>query len=170
MNNQNLDLNAILIKPIYISLAMNVFVPVIFLLVAYYVDHPDLSHRGLEIAQLPILLWVLVAVSLGDIGMAVFLKRKLFFSPMIYSRETFVEDLARRTLTITIICTALTTAISVYGLVYYFIGGTFDHLLLFVFVSFIAYQLIRPRHGYMKKVVEAQERLMEEEKYYRPKP
>jgi len=165
LSKYDIDLNSILVKPVYIGLAMNVFIPVLILLIAYFVDQPDISRRTINFGELPVLFWALVAVSVADAVMAVYMRNRLFKSPMISSKETFVDDLAKRTFTQTIICTAMTTAIALYGLVYYFVGGTFDHLLLFVFLSFIAYQLIRPRHGFMQKVVEIQERYVDEGRF-----
>lgn len=168
MNKYNVDLNAVLVKPIYIGLAMNVFFPVAVLVAAYFADRPDLQSAPLQNENLSTLFWILAIVSVVDGAVAIFLKQKLFFMPLITSKENFAEDLAAGTFRSSIVCFAVTTAISVYGMVFYIVGGTFHQLIFFVFISFIAFQLIRPRHDFLKKVIAAQERLVDEGRFFIP--
>jgi hypothetical protein len=148
---------------------MNIFAPVAFLAVAYYVDQTGGKTASLPHETLNVIFWVLTAVSVIDGALAIFLKQRLFYSPMVSSMETFEDDIVNRSFTASIVCFAITTAISVYGLVFYFLGGTFSNLLFFVFMSFIAFQLIRPRIGFMKKVIEAQEKHVAQGRFFRGK-
>lgn len=167
MNKYDIDSNKILIKPLYWGLLMNIFIPVIILAIAYYIDKSGGRSAIVPADTLNIIFWVLAAVSIADGAIAIFLKQKLFFSPMIASKESFEDDLTSRVFASSIICYAITTAISIYGLIFYLLGGTFNHLLFFVFISFIAFQFIRPRYGFMEKVVTAQERLVNEGRFFR---
>lgn len=161
MNKADVDINSILVKPIYIGLLINVFVPAAVLLIAYYMEQSGDIVRQTPSATAAVLFWFLVALSVIEGGVAVFIKQKMFNSPMVFSRESFIEDLGRRTFQISIVIYSITSAISIYGFVIYLIGGTFQQLLLFVFISFVAFQLIRPRYRFMERVITTQIRLAE---------
>ncbi|SYZ74329.1 membrane hypothetical protein [Candidatus Zixiibacteriota bacterium] len=161
MNKFNVDINHVLVKPIYMGLLMNIFVPVSLLAAAYFLDRSRATEPLNPAQDLNIFFWVLAVISILDGAAAIYFRQKRFFSPMIRSRETFEDDLVRGTFAASIICFAFTSAISVYGLVMYLLGGTFANFLFFVFLSFVAFQLVRPRHGFMEKVIAAQENLVE---------
>lgn len=166
MNRYDVDFNKVLVKPLYIGLLMNIFIPVVILAFAYYFDQSGGTLKSLPNQTLTTLFWIFVVVSIAEGGAAILLKQRLFFSPMISSRDSFEEDLTNRFFTASIVCFAVTTAITIYGLVFYILGGTFQHLLLFVFISFIAFQFVRPRFRFAEKVVAAQEKLVDEGRFY----
>jgi hypothetical protein len=166
VNERQIDLHKLLVRPLYLGLLMNIFVPVLILAIAYYIDVSGGRSSTVPDETLNILFWALAIVSVIDGIAALFIKQKLFFLPMIQSKETFEDDLTTRVTTVSIICYSMTTAIAVYGFVLYLFSGKFDHLLLFVFISFIAFQLIRPRFKFMQKVVEAQEKYVAEGRFY----
>ena len=169
MSKYDVDINHILIKPVYFGLLMNIFVPVVILGVAYYLDKSGGAQGTIQKSELNILFWMLAAVSLADGAMAIYFRHKKFMAPMIRSKETFEEDITRGVFTQSIICYSMTTAIAVYGLVFYLMGGSFMHLFFFVFLSFIAFQLIRPRYGFIEKVLAAQEKHVDEGRFLMPK-
>jgi hypothetical protein len=169
LSKYDVDINHILVKPVYFGLLMNIFVPVLILGIAYYLENSGGAQGTIQKSELNIFFWALAAVSLGDGVIAIYFKHKNFMAPMIRSKETFEEDLAWGVFTRSIICYSMTTAIAVYGLVFYFFGGSFMHLFFFVFLSFIAFQLIRPRYGFIEKVLAAQEKHVEEGRFLTPK-
>ena len=151
-----IDLYAVLVKPLYLGMLINLFIPLAIVGIAYYIEQQGSFGTPLQAESFDILFWVLLAVALLDGVMAIFLKQKMFFAPMIKSRSSFEEDFKAGVFRASLICYGLTSAISIYGLVVYLAAGTFQQLLLFVFISFIAFQLIRPRIGFLKKVLAAQ--------------
>lgn len=169
MNRFNVDLNAVLMRPLYFGLFMNILTPAIFLGVAYYLDKSSGRDMPLQETDLNLVFWVLTAVAIADGLAAYFLKRRLFFAPMIRAKESFSDDFAAGVFRNSLICYSLVTAIAVYGLAFYFLGGEFVHLFFFVFLSFSAFQLIRPRLGFLEKVLEAQEKHVEEGRLLRLK-
>jgi len=158
----NIDLNAVLLKPLYLGLLINIFIPVVIIGIAYYIEEGGGLKSTMAPEKLEIIFWALTAVAIVDGALAIFLKQKLFFAPLIKSKESFIEDFRQGFFTKSIICYSLTAAIAVYGLVLYMLGGTFNQLLFLVFISFIAFQLIRPRIKFAEKVLTAQERFVEE--------
>jgi hypothetical protein len=166
LNERQIDLHKLLIRPLYLGLLMNIFVPVLILGIAYYIDVSGGRSSTVPDETLNIIFWALAIVSVLDGIAAVLIKQKLFFQPMIRSKETFEEDLTTRVTTASIICYSMTTSITLYGFVLYLFSGKFDHFLLFVFISFIAFQLIRPRYKFMERVVQAQEKHVTEGRFY----
>jgi len=169
MNNREIDLNAIIAKPLYLGLLINIFIPAIMIAIAYYLDHSKERTGMVPSDTLNILFWALIILSVADGTVAVFLRKRLSSMPMIRSNETFAGDLADRVLTMSLVCFAITAAISLYGLAFYILGGTFDHFLLFVVISFIAFQFVRPRLSFVEKVVVAQEKLIAEGRFLQGK-
>ncbi len=162
MNKYNIDINAVLLKPLYLGLLINIFIPVVIIGVAYYIEEGGGLTSTMAPENIELIFWILIAVAVIDGAVAIFLKQKLFFAPMIKSKESFAGDLKQGFFSKSIVCYGLIAAIAVYGLVLYFLGGTFNQLLFLVFISFIAFQLIRPRIKFAEKVLAAQERFVEE--------
>ncbi len=169
-NKYGIDLYAILVKPVYIGLLINILIPSIILFVAYYLDRSGAYHPPTQPPpELNVIFFVFLALSLAQGGVGLFLKHKFFMSPMIQSKGTFAEDFSKRTMTLSLIGYAFGDAIVIYGIIIYVLGGTFRQMALFVFIAFIAFQLIRPRLGFMKKALEAQEKFVEAGQYFTPK-
>lgn len=162
MNKYNIDLSAVLLKPLYIGLLINVFVPVVIIGIAYYIEENGRLSSSMPPDTLELIFWFLTAVAVVDGAVVIFLKQKLFLAPMIKSKETFAEDLMQGFFAKSIVCYGLIAAIAIYGLVLYLLGGTFNQLMFLVFISFIAFQLIRPREKFAEKVLAAQEQLVEQ--------
>ncbi len=166
LNKYNIDLNAVLIKPLYLGLLINIFIPVAIIGVAYSLEESG-GFGSIQTMENPeLLFWVLTAVAVLDGAVAIFLKQKLFFAPMIKSKETFIEDFKSGFFIKSIVCIGLTASISIYGLIIYLLGGSFNQLLFFAFISFIAFQLIRPRLRFSEKVLEAQEKFVDEGRFF----
>ncbi|MBN2227595.1 MAG: hypothetical protein JW763_09550 [candidate division Zixibacteria bacterium] len=168
LNKYNVDLNAVLVKPLYFGLLMNIFVPATLLLIAYFIEQGKIMERKLSFTNGDLLFWILLVMAVADGAMAVFMRQRLFFRPMIRTKETFANDLTAQVFKASIICYAITTAIAIYGFALYMVSGGFDRLFLFIFISFIAFQIIRPRHGFLKKVIEAQGKHVDERRYATP--
>jgi len=165
-NKYNIDINAVLVKPVFIGLLINIFFPVGVVAVAYFTGQHDLqSNATIPTGSKAILFWALAAVSIVDGGVAILLRHRLFYKSMISSEPTFAEDLSRGIFNGSIICYAITAAITIYGLIFYLYGGTLQQLVFFIVISFISFQVIRPRHGFIKKVIAAQEKHVEQGRF-----
>jgi hypothetical protein len=165
VNKYNVDLMRIMVKPLYWGLLINIFVPVLILGIAYYLDQSGRPLSEMSLKDLNIFFWSLVIVSIADGVVGFYFRQKQFLSPMIRSKETFEDDLAKGVFTNSIICYSFCMAIAIYGLVFYFLGGQFIELFFFIFLSFISFQLIRPRLGFLEKVLAAQEKHVEEGRF-----
>jgi len=162
LNKYNIDINAVLIKPIYIGLLINALIPVAIVGIAYYFEQSGGMISSLSPENLELIFYIFAGLAVIDGGLAIFLKQKLFFSPLIKSKESFVEDFMHGFFAKSIVCYAIIAAIAIYGLVIYILGGTFNQLLFLVLMSFIAFQIIRPRAKFAEKVLAAQEQFVEQ--------
>ncbi|MCP4650478.1 MAG: hypothetical protein GY853_10420, partial [PVC group bacterium] len=137
-------------------------IPVAIVAIAYYIEESGGLVSTMAPENLELIFYIFVGLAVIDGALAIFLKQKLFFAPLIKSKETFVQDFMQGFFAKSIVCYALIAAIAIYGLVFYFLGGTFNQLLFLVIISFIAFQIIRPRHKFAEKVLSAQEQLVEQ--------
>ncbi len=165
MNKYKIDINAVLIKPIYIGLLINALIPVAIVGIAYYFEQSGGMTSSMSSENLEFIFYIFAGLGVVDGGLAIFLKQKLFFSPLIKSKESFVEDFMQGFFAKSIVCYAIIAAIAIYGLVMYFLGGTFNQLLFLVLMSFIAFQIIRPRAKFAEKVLAAQEQFVEQGRF-----
>jgi len=165
MIKYDIDINAVLVKPLYMGLLINIFVPGILVLIAYLKSESIGLSTGISLSNMDTLFWVFLIVAVADGGIAIFLRQRFFMTPMIRTRETFAEDITAGAFKASIVCYALTTSIAIYGFVYFLISQRFNAFFIFVFISFIGFQIIRPRHGFLKKVIEAQKRYVDENRF-----
>jgi len=86
---------------------------------------------------------ILFLVGLMDLAMVQFLKRKLLSDISLSPSDN--EQNLQVLMPVTLVITALCSAISIYGVVAVFLGSSLEVLLLFVAVSLIGYQLFRIR-------------------------
>jgi small-conductance mechanosensitive channel len=132
----------------------------ILLFVCFYVnEHAPFDNRVGAFANT--IFYLLCGLSLADAGVALWWRSRLFSERLVSRRETFEEDLlaalVRRMRPIFLIV----AAISLYGVLYFFLTARFVEALFFVIFSFLVFQVIRPREGMMRKVIAAQQRYLE---------
>ncbi|UCG62293.1 MAG: hypothetical protein JSV52_03145 [Candidatus Zixiibacteriota bacterium] len=160
------DLNRIIIKPLYFGMAVNVLIPMGLLVVCYYFDRQQtLSNRIPEMAET--LFWVLGGVSVAQAGVALWLRNKVMHQPMIRRKETFedylIDFMSSKSKSIFLII----AGIVLYGILYFYLTAQFEPLLFFVIFSFFAFQVVRPRFGFLRKVIARQKELVEQGSFRR---
>lgn len=143
-------------------MAINVFFPMTLLVIAYFMSQSSGRDIMEMTSQWNTIAWVLLAVAVVDGALAIFLRQKLFMAPLIRSEATFEEDLKAGATRASITCYAMTSAISIYGFVLFILSGDSRTMFLFILMSFIAFQIVKPRRGFIEKVIETQERHLAE--------
>lgn len=152
----DIDINQIMIKPLYFGLFVNVLVPAALLFVCYYLNqNAYIPNRAGGFANT--LYYIIGALSLANIGVALWWRQKRLEQPMIRRRETFEQDLAAGLMSGLRPIFLLIAGISGYGLLYFFMTGRFEESLFVVLLSFLAFQVVRPRTKSMTRIVEIQE-------------
>ncbi len=170
MNKHDVDINAILIKPLYMGMLINIFFPMTLLIVAYFMSQSSGQDVMKITSKWDVIAWVFLAVAVVDGIVAILLRQKLFMVPLIRSEASFEDDLKAGAFRVSMTCYAMTTAISIYGFVLFLIGGDFRTMFLFILMSFIAFQLVKPRRGFIEKVIQAQERHLAEGRTFTGSP
>jgi hypothetical protein len=158
--NDQMDVTHILVKPLYFGMLVNVTIPLVLLLIIYFLNKGagGMNHFG-EGNQT--LLFVFVGLAgLQTVGI-IWWREKLFKSPMIRRPEQFESDFAKEYLSR---CKPLFYAISslsLYGVLFYFLTKQFTEAAIFVLLSYVIFQLVRPRHGLVHKLIDRQRELVQ---------
>ncbi len=158
------DINHIVIKPLYLGLVMNIIVPAALIYVCYYLDTNQNWISKIGSFSTP-LFYIIVALSLIQSGIAFYLRNQLLKKPLIKSEATFSEDLIKALMKTSRPAFALILFIAVYGFFFYLLSAEFEAALLLVVFSFIAFQFIRPRLRFAKKLIETQEDFVAQGKF-----
>lgn len=160
-NDDDLDLNAIIVRPLYFGLLSNVVVPIGLLFVCYYWNNNrgPLPNRIGEATDL--VLYLFVALAAIEAVFAVLWRGKLFKTPMVRSRETFQKDFSDEYLRRCRPLFILIASISLYGYVLFYLTGMFNQAAWFVIGSFLVFQVVRPRHGLIQRLIDQQKKLVE---------
>jgi len=165
VEESKIDVNRLLIRPLYFGLLLNILVPIALLAIVYFLEKKAVMSGTLDPETYNVIFWILCVVAIADGVLTFVIKQKLFFAPMIKTEKTFEDDLIQGFLRNSIVCYAMVMAIAVYGFVLFILGGNFETMVLFVLISMIAYQFIRPRFGFAEKVIDAQKKYVGEGRF-----
>ncbi len=158
--DDNYDLSRIIVKPLYFGLLVNIMLPVALLLVCYYLSNNHYIENRLGRAA-NTLFWVFGMLSLMEAGFSLWWRSGLFKKPMIRRLETFESDFTTSLLSRSRPVFLVIASISLYGYVYFFITGRFQEAVFFIVLSFIVFQVVRPRYGYVRKLIKYQKGLVD---------
>ncbi|PWB74285.1 hypothetical protein C3F09_04210 [candidate division GN15 bacterium] len=154
------DLNRIIIRPLYFGLLANIVVPVALLFVCYYINNRGPRPNALGDAS-DMVFYIFLVLAVAECGLAIWWRTKLFKSPMIRTKETFERDFSDEYLRRSRPLFILIASISIYGYIYFYLTGQFNAAAWFVVGSFLVFQLVRPRHGLVRKLIDHQKQLVE---------
>jgi hypothetical protein len=136
-------------KILYLGVVLDVFLPFILAIIAYAIKNskPEIKTDF----SLDILLYALLFISAGDLLVCFILKKKMFSD--ISSTTELSSNLAKEELIFkyTILIFSLCLAPSIYGFVYYLLGGTLERYVLFVVITMVGHQFLKPRDRDFKK-------------------
>ncbi len=155
------DLAKMIAGVLYQGIFINILIPAGLLMVAYYID----KHGGVDpsvVDSANILFYFLAAASLTEGAVAVLWRSKALNRPMVRRKETIESDIREELKARLRPIFLLIAAIALNGIIYYLLTGRFDEGLAFVILSFVAFQIVRPRYGMLRKVIETQESLVEQ--------
>jgi small-conductance mechanosensitive channel len=156
----HIDITPFVAKPLYFAMAVNMVIPMALLFVCYYInEHFPFENQVGEFANF--LFYILCGMTLVDAGIALWWRSRLFSEKLVNRQETFEADLLAAIVRKTRPIFLIVAAISLYGVLYYFLTARFVEALLFVVFSFLVFQVVRPREGMMRKIIAAQRRHLE---------
>jgi hypothetical protein len=134
-------------RAIYLGLIFNLLTPIALLVLGFLIKRAMVTGGGgwaVTAETLQILFWTLLVVGLSELGVALYLKKILFRPGMPELREREPQAAVRFLLSRFVVLFALAMTPAVYGFVYYLMGGTFQHFVLFGLISLVIYRIVRP--------------------------
>lgn len=150
--NNHVDIDQLHSRLLNLGLMLNVLVPGMLLALGAFIKSKGI---GLNIgSNLRFIFWGLIIVAMGDIPIIYLLKRSSLFSRKVFHEnhpQVQAEQLLFRWGILTF---SLSLAPSIYGLVYYLIGGTFERFVLFVAITLLCFMLFKPKENDIRSFVE----------------
>lgn len=158
----NESLEKIHTKLLKLGLTIDIFLPLVIFFLAVYLRDRLIQLQTMK--NLDLFFYVLLAVSLSEVG-AIFIIKRQFSSrfaqkkveqdfnlvqdgPDVNTRQPLDRDFLSFATVIFVLCFSPT----IYGLIYYLLGGTWEHFALFVAITFLFFQLFKPKMEELEKL------------------
>lgn len=126
-----------------LGLLMNLLAPAVIIFVGVFV-RSSLVQGGPS-TEVGIFFWVLLAVALSEIPVIYLVRRKLLLGNKDTSQVGRGPTTEQRLLQWGIITFSLGLGPSIYGLVYYILGGSFERFVLFVAITLFCFLIFKPK-------------------------
>jgi hypothetical protein len=153
--DERFDLARLIVKPLYFGMAVNVMAPAAVLLVCFYLNQNSYMPNRVGDLAGP-LLYIFGALAVVESAFALWWRVQLMKKPMLRRVETaeadIIQELYRRSRPVFI----LIASTSLYGIAYYSLTGRFEEAVFFVIFSFIVFQVVRPRYGFLRQLIRRQ--------------
>lgn len=154
------------IRLLYLGILINIFAPLIIFFIAFFLRGRLFQVQGID--KIDLLFYVLLILSMGEIG-AIFIFRKRFWQSFIQKKvghpplaDSLVQSetasnpklfIEQKILSFGIVTYALCLTPTLYGLVYYLLGGNWERFALFVAITLLSFQLFKPRQEELEKLI-----------------
>lgn len=141
-------------KLLNLGLLINVFSPAVLVFIAVFV-----RTRGIDVGavrDLGLFFWILIAVALSEIP-AIYLVKRMLLSRGRSSQKSGENPAAGQTvfqMGITIF--SLSLAPTIYGLVYYLLGGSLERFVLFAAFTLLCFMIFKPKQEEISAIVKRQ--------------
>jgi hypothetical protein len=137
-----------------LGMLMNVGIPAVLFVLAVVFLSLGVWKAALQASSFNLVFVILIAVSVGDIGVALFLKRRLLSPQNIFKEASSATEITTdvRFVQAAVVIYAINLSPTVYGFVLIFLGGKIENFLLFVAFTLIGFQLARPRPADVEKL------------------
>ena len=159
--NLGIDLHRILAKSLHFALVANVLVPAALLYLCHYLANNYFPPNRIGELANP-LFYIFAALTVAQGVLAWWWSQRLKDKPMIESMETIQEDMRTGLLSASRPVSLLVAAMAIYGYIYFALTGRFQETAILVLLSFVAYQVVRPRLGSLEKLVKRQQQMAEQ--------
>jgi len=151
-SSKNLDLEQIHTKLLNLGLLLDVFVPAVLFSLGLFLRSQGVGARSFK--ELDILLWVLLAVSAGEILIIYLIKKKILFVPNILKVEKSGISKERILFKSGLILFSLSLSPAIYGFIYFLLGGTAERFVIFIGITLLCFLLFKPKLEEMKYLKE----------------
>ncbi|UCB51505.1 MAG: hypothetical protein JSV10_05745 [Candidatus Zixiibacteriota bacterium] len=134
-----------------LGLLMNVFAPVVLIFVGVLV-----RTRGIDLGavrDLGLFFWVLIAVALSEIPAIYFVKRTFLSRGKSFERGSENSNVEQTLFQMGVIIFSLSLAPTIYGLVYYLLGGSLERFVLFAAFTLFCFMVFKPKQEEISAIV-----------------
>lgn len=148
------DLERMHSKLLNLGLLMNVFTPVVLIFVGVFV-----RNRGIEagaVTDLGIFFWVLIAVAVSEIPAIYIVKRTFLSRARSFQKQGEQSTVGQTVIQMSMIIFALSLAPTIYGLVYYLLGGSLERFVLFAAFTLFCFMLFKPKQEEITAIAKGQ--------------
>lgn len=146
--SKNLDLDRIHTKLLNLGLLLNVFVPAILFSLGLFLRSKGGGAKPFE--GLDILLWILLAVSAGEVLAIYLIKKRILFAQNNSRVEKENTSAERIFFTSGLILFSLSLSPAIYGFVYFLLGGMKERFVIFIGITLLCFLLFKPKLEEMK--------------------
>ena len=150
-NRKPVDIDSFHTKIIYLGLLLNVFVPALFLITGIFLRNQGIMTAPAE--SLRIFLVVLLIVSGGEVAAIFVLKKKFLFGQGMIKSNLSSQSPEQAAFKSSLIIFALDLSPTIYGLVYYLLGGTIEWFVIFIAITLLSFQLFKPKVDEVKSLL-----------------
>ena len=146
------DLESVHFKAIYLGIIMNVFVPALLVILGLFLRSKGVGENPIK--TLDLLLIVLMVVSVTEVFFVFFFRKKFFLGGNQQKEKASIktgtqDDFTRYSLIIYSMCLSPT----IYGFVYYLLGGTLQWFVIFVCFTLICFRFFKPGLEQVKRFI-----------------
>lgn len=166
MNRNKIEsIEKIYLRILHLGILMDIFAPIVVFFFTILLRERLIHIKSVK--ELNLLFYVLLIIGLLEIA-AIFIFRKRFWEPFIQRKvghPPLADSLAQNKstpnpqfpieqnlFTFGIVIYTLCFSPMVYGLVYYLLGGTWEHFAIFVAITFLSFQLFKPKQEELEKL------------------
>ena len=157
------DVERIHSRLLNLGLLLNVFTPAVLVFVGVLLETRGVGVGAVK--DLGLFFWVLIAVALSEIPAVYIVKRTLLSRGRFFAGQGEDSTLEQKLLQMGIIIFSLSLAPSIYGLVYYLLGGSLERFVLFGAITLFCFLVFKPKQeeisSFVKRQTDTEENLRE---------
>ena len=165
MNGHGLDLNSLSRRATFQGVIIVGLVIIFNMGLAVYMAATPGARRPFPVERFEWLFIIATGLAIISAALAFYVKYRLFFRPMISSKESFAFDYTRRTLKNNSVVCLFVEIIPILGLILFMKGGTLELSVIYNLVTAVLFVFARPTAGFLKNSLEAQERFVYEGRF-----
>ncbi|MFQ6033072.1 MAG: hypothetical protein ACE5K2_09150 [Candidatus Zixiibacteriota bacterium] len=147
---KNFHVDQLHTKLLYLGLVLDFFVPAVLFSLGLFLRSQGVGTKPLD--GLDILLWVLLAVSVVEV-LAIYLIKKKISPAQNMPRDKEQSILLKQMfLRSGLILFSLSLSPTVYGFIYFLLGGMVERFVLFIAITLLCFLLFKPKLEEMKSL------------------
>ncbi len=152
--NRNIDVDSVHLRLLYLGMVMSVFLPIVILFLGIFLRSKGLN--GNVKGGLSELFWILLALSLIEIPILYVVRKTNLSARKVYYNSHPQVKAEQLLFLWSVLVFTISFSPTIYGLVYYFMGGTPERFALLVAVTLLCFMLFKPKLEELRSFAEKQ--------------